>query len=307
MYHSLLVPLDGFSFGEQALPLALSIARRAGANLHLVHVHVPYDAKYADSLSPFAHAQDVKADERALAYLDGLVQRLPADSGVPVTKVVLEGPGVPEALEQYATTVGIDLVVMTTHGRGPLSRFWLGSVTDELVRMATRPVLVVRPQEEAPAFARELALHHILIPLDGSALAEQVLEPTVALGTLMKTQYTLLRVIGALRVSGLRPPDDSLLGVSESALEAMRSEAEGYLQAVAERMRARALPVQTHVALGSQPAVTILDEAQARGADLIALETHGRHGMRRLIMGSVADKVLRGALTPVLVHRSRIK
>ena len=85
--------------------------------------------------------------------------------------------------------------MMTTHGHGPLSRFWLGSVADEMVRRATTPILLVRPHEKAIDLAAEPVLRHILIPLDGSALAEQVLGPAAALGSLLQCDdYTLLRV-----------------------------------------------------------------------------------------------------------------
>ena len=87
---------------------------------------------------------------------------------------------------------------MTTHGRGPLTRFWLGSVADELVRRASVPLLLVRPHEGVPDLAQEPILQHLLIPLDGSELAEQVLEPAVALGTLMAADYSLLRIYGPL-------------------------------------------------------------------------------------------------------------
>src|SRR5438067_676921 len=108
---------------------------------------------------------------------------------------------------------GADLVVMTTHGRGPLGRLWLGSVADALVRDLAMPLLLVRPQETAPDFKREPLLKHLLLPLDGSPLAEQMLEPAVALGTLMEADYTLLRVI-----KPVVPIDDRLEGTSAAQL-----------------------------------------------------------------------------------------
>lgn len=97
---------------------------------------------------------------------------------------------------------------MTTHGRGPVSRLLLGSVADRLVREVPIPVLLVRPHEAAPDLASEPVLRHILVALDGSALAEQVLEPVVALGTLMQADYSLLRVYGPLVDTHLDPMAD---------------------------------------------------------------------------------------------------
>src|SRR5579864_5952747 len=182
MYRSLLVPLDGSSFGEQALPLALSIARRSDASVKLVQVHVPFTVLYADSIAPGTYEAEAKVLEQQRAYLDGMVKRLTSVSSTPVTSALLEGQAVAETLNGQATATGAGLIVMTTHGRGPLSRFWLGSVADELVRRATTPILLVRPQEKALDLASEPVLRNVLIPLDGSALAERVLGPAGALG-----------------------------------------------------------------------------------------------------------------------------
>jgi nucleotide-binding universal stress UspA family protein len=146
--------------------------------------------------------------------------------------------------------------------------------------------------------------------LDGSALAEQMIEPAVGLGSLMGARYTLLRVIKPV-LSGPSPLEggsltervETLMKRIQTMQESLREEAENYLKQVAGRLRDRSLDVQTQVAVEQQPAVAILQEAGSSAMDLIALETHGRRGLSRLILGSVADKVVRGAPVPVLVHR----
>lgn len=302
MYRSILVPLDGSTLAEHALPLALGIARQADATLNLVQVHVPFALMDADSLSPGTYAAEAKVKEQERAYLNGMLERLTSDSPVPVTSALLEGPVIAEMLNAHAITTKADLVVMTTHGRGPLSRFWLGSVADEMVRRATTPILVVQPQEKPADFQAESRLRHILIPLDGSALAEQALEPAIALGSLMQADFTLLRVYG--------PEIDfnfvqySALSGFDSATQGLREKAQDYLTQVAARLKEQGIKVQMHVVLGQSPANTVLASAQRLGMDFIALETHGRRGLTRLLLGSVADKIVRGASIPVLVHRS---
>jgi nucleotide-binding universal stress UspA family protein len=118
MYQSLLVPLDGSTFGEQALPLALSIARRAGAALKVMHVHSPLAAVYVDSPAYYDAALDLHLKKQQQAYLDGVVQRLRDASSVHVTAELLEGQAA-EAIRALASSTGVDLVVMTTHGQGP--------------------------------------------------------------------------------------------------------------------------------------------------------------------------------------------
>jgi len=307
MVRSLLVPLDGSTFGESALPLALTIARRAQATLQVVHVHVPL--LYFDTTMGYESEVDDRIRQQEQAYLDSVVQRLAAVSAIPVKAVLLNGQVV-DTLHAHAQATGVDLMVMTTHGRGPLSRFWLGSVADELIRRTPTPLLLVRPQEGEPDLTKERLLRHVLIPLDGSALAEQILEPALALGAPLGADYTLLRVIKPLLplypeafTTTVVEPGHAMIEQMQELHEKVKGEAQTYLDGVAERLRARSHRVQTRVASGVQPAAAILDEAGACGSDLIALETHGRRGLSRLLMGSTADKVIRGSSLPVLVCR----
>src|SRR5262249_42499567 len=134
MYRSILVPLDGSTFGEHALPAALSIARRAGASVKVVHAHAPV---FANGLMS-TYTLDTQERDYARSYLGEVILRLRKATKVPVSSALLEGP-VADTLAAHVTAAGADLVVMTTHGRGPLSRFWLGSVADELLRRLTVP------------------------------------------------------------------------------------------------------------------------------------------------------------------------
>jgi nucleotide-binding universal stress UspA family protein len=309
MYRSVLVPLDGSTFGEHALPLAAGIARRAKAALEFVQVHVPLAGMYVDRMPPLENTLDPMLRQQERAYLDAVVRRLSDLGDASVTAALVEGP-VLDALQERVKATGTDLIVMTTHGRGPLARAWLGSVADGLVRRVGIPVLLVRPQETAPDLAREPAPLHVLIPLDGSDLAERIIEPAVALGVLLEAEYTLLRVIKPMVIGNYNPSDAVVGGLDYSLLRELqtlheqdRKDAQKYLEAVAARLRERSLRARTRVAVNAQPAVAILDEVKANRIDLVALETHGRSGLPRLFLGSVADKVLRGATVPVLVQR----
>ncbi len=295
MFRTILVPLDGSEFGEHALPVAAAIARRTGGRVHLARVHVPVEVVEA-----FGGLADVQALVAERDHLESMARRLTA-AGVPTASALLYGPTV-EALARHAQDCRADLVVMTTHGRGPLGRFWLGSVADPLVRRLTMPVLLVRPCEGPPDLGREAPPRHLLVALDGSDLAEAMLPTAAEMAELLGARLTLVRVV---EPPGGQPSDPSGLFIpwpDKRLTDRMRDEADAYLERLAAPIRERGLDVRTRVAIHTDPAASVLQEANTLGCDLVALETHGRRGLSRLILGSTTDKVVRGAAAAVLTH-----
>jgi nucleotide-binding universal stress UspA family protein len=286
-FRSLLVPVDGSPFGEHALPLALGIARRAGASVRLVHVHSPLESVYRADRLYFDTGLDALLKWERRAYLDDLVRRVAKVADVPVTSVLMERREVAGSLSA-AAGLGADLVVMATHGRGPLGRAWRGSVADGLLRRASVPVLLVRGYDAPADLTGDPPLRHVLTALDGSELAEQALGPAVALGALRGADHTLLRV--------------APLSADSPAGDDPHAAAWGYLRRVEDRLGGRTRRVRAQVFLDQQPtAEAILWYARRHDADLIALATRGRGGLGRLLRGSLADRVVRGADVPVLV------
>jgi nucleotide-binding universal stress UspA family protein len=303
MNHGIVVPLDGSPFAEQALPLALAIAGRAGAPLDLVQVHLLYALRDpASAWLPYDSTLETKLQDQERTYLEGVAARLRQETAVPVRATLALG-SVVDAILGHMQNQPADLLVMTTHGRGPWGRFWLGSVADELVRRCPVPLLLVRPQEAASGPAPEPGLGHFLVPLDGSTLAEQGWTVALPLAKLMGARFTLLTAVEPVWLPGYDPTGSDMAGFDKPLLERSQAAAQDYLDRVAERVRAEGFKVQTHVAVGRKAAPAILEQARADGADVIALATHGRSGMRRAMLGSVADKVVRGAPVPVLLCR----
>jgi nucleotide-binding universal stress UspA family protein len=288
MYRSILVPLDRSPLSEQALPLALAIARRAEARLDLVVIHAHYDLEDTHACwAPFDRPVDAEWMRREQDYLDATAKRLASTSPVPGTTALLAGSNllaefVADGILERAQACGTDLIVTATRARGFLDRLGYGSVADQLVRRASVPVLVLPPREAAPTLSPEPTLDDVLIPLDGSPLAEQVLGPALGLAGLMGSRCGLLRVAA---------------GLPEVA------KAEEYLNGVAARLEGRGLTARTHVLVARHAAEAILEEAAARPGSLIALATHGRGGLTRLLLGSVANKLVRAAASPLLIYR----
>jgi nucleotide-binding universal stress UspA family protein len=315
MFRTILTPLDGSTFGEWALPMALAIARRSVASLSLLHVVPPPATLYSEN-ALFIEDSDLESYVRehqrsaSLYYLGAVAKRLKGLAAPGAAQVVVEGE-VRDAIRSQAELGRADLVVMTTHGRGPLGRLWLGSVADELVRALPMPVLLARPKDGAPDLEREAGLKRILIALDGSGLAEQVLAPAAEIGRLTGAELLLLRVVRPITLTEYGWSGPSAVYLTQAIGELNEWEkrqcesAEKYLEATAAPLRAHSLAVRTRVVVEEQPAVGILQEAQRGDADLIALATHGRRGLSRFFLGSVADKVVRGGRLPVLLVRPK--
>jgi nucleotide-binding universal stress UspA family protein len=308
MYRSILVPLDGSPSAEFAVPVAQGIARRTNGGVHLVHVHVPLTVTAGalhSATVPFYRDWEAEAKGQEEAYLDSLRRRLPEWGAVTVDHELAEG-SVVDTLVRCAEEAHSELIVMTTHGRGPLARAWLGSVADGLARRSSLPVLLLRPTADPEPMGEHL-FRNVLITLDGSPLAEQILGYALTLGGLVGARYTLARVVSPALPTGYAPMPEAMLTEANYGpeLQLLVQEAEAYLGMVASRLREEGQKVETQVVVETQAALGILEFAREKAVDLIAMATHGRSGISRLLLGSVADKVLRGTTAPVLLYRPR--
>jgi nucleotide-binding universal stress UspA family protein len=295
VYRQIVVPLDGSKFAEAALPLALTLSRKTGANVHLVTVVEPIPA--------FAYEEwEAAAEEWSVAYLAKLKEDLNALAGGAVTTALLTGHAV-DALQEEASSCEADLVVLATHGRGALTRMWLGSVADGFLRHTDRPVILVRPDEEhLPPADFEHEFETLLVPLDGSELSESALTHATSFGELFGSAYHLTRIV-AYPIDLGSPYLPHTAQMNQTLVEQARAMAAEYLESHAQRMRRRGLRVTTSVAVDAQAGHGILTESEEVGCDGIAMATHARKGLSRALLGSAADKVLRGTHVPLLLYR----
>jgi nucleotide-binding universal stress UspA family protein len=296
----LLVPLDGSALAETALPSALGLARRLGAEVHLVSVvsdlpPVPLAAGDGELITRWFEAEESRANEYLQKVREGL--SLTGTGGV-VTHV-RSGP-VARTLDAVAAELDVDLIVMTTHGRGTWQRAWLGSVADVMIRQGHRPVLLLQERDLGPVSAHG-APRRVVIPLDGSEAAESALE---AANLVVDRASTTLELILILQEP--MPMATSYLphAVAEGGLaEARKLRSQEYLEGVATRLRNEGFQVNFRVITAGDAGQGILRHLEGSGADMIALSTRGRGGAARFVLGSVADKVIRSSPVPVLVAR----
>ncbi len=300
-FRSILVPLDGSPLGEAALPWAIALAAASRAKLRLVLVHQSPPPVWSDAAARLFTRVELALRRSERDYLRRHAAHARRGSRIQVATVVLDGP-VARTLLEYVTDSGADLVVMSTHGRGPLQRAWLGSVADQLLRSLRIPLLLVRPVEGETAAPATLTGGELLVPLDGSALAEAVLPHAAGIARVFNAPVTLLQVVPPV-VLATDPALPFPQGFDEELTANARDDAQDYLDGVAEQLRETGVRATAVAVLGGNPAETVLDASRAPAVRLVALATHGRGGVRRLVLGSVADKLIRGAERPVLVVR----
>jgi nucleotide-binding universal stress UspA family protein len=299
-YRSILVPLDGSGLSEQALPLAVAIAERAKAKLRLVLVHQLAAVPLSSEGRQLYVSLEMEARKSERAYLKAFSDQLKKQSGVATTSTTLTGP-VAGTLCDYIRDSGVDLVVMTSRGRGGLHRLWLGSVADAVIRGSSVPVLLVRAQENPSPTPVLENLRRILVPLDGSPLAEAILDPAMELASLAEAELMLVQVIQPLAPPLERPV--APLTFDEELTSLRRNEAGDYLKDLAEECGEAGVKATYSATLGRNVADTILGLAESPTVGLIAIATHGRGGLKRVALGSVADKLVRAAPRPILVYR----
>ena len=300
MYKMIMAPTDGSGFDREAIRVALRIAERSQAKVRLVRVHCT-GAFFGMESGPEAATVSVKVLEqerdRVLNELNNLAADCRTTSDAEIEVSLEDGP-VPDALHAYAKRNKVDLIVMSSHGRRGIARLTLGSVTDSLIRRTTIPVLVAKPHPSYVSSQVPDAFKRIVVALDGSSVAEQILPGVVALAELEESELTLLRVVV--------PSTSSQKAIANECTPWWDREvaaAEAYLFRAAAKLREDGLRTRTDVVIGENIAQSIADYAARESADLVAIATHGRGGLSRALIGSVADALTRTSHTSLLVLR----
>jgi nucleotide-binding universal stress UspA family protein len=299
MMQRIMVPLDGSTFSESALSTAFGLARRHGSTVHLVRVHEsPTPVAGPEGPAMYDPALDQELEEKGRRYLEVMRAWTNGDDRVHAITAYLHGP-VTECLTTYVRDEAIDLVVMTTHARGGVSRALLGSVADGLVRHSLAPVLLVRPgRQAAPAPDTTPMFRRVLLPVDGGPVGDRMIEHAVAVTGAAGVEYTLLRVVttggGTVRAALPHRGEDPGSRVQRATVQSA-------LGTKAKELVARGVEVRPQVVVGDDAAEAILRHATEHRFDLVAMATRSRGGLERLLLGSVADRVLQAAETALLL------
>lgn len=315
MFSKILVPLDGSERAERALAVAGQLAGAShGAVILLRVVNDAPDTSALLTTAPLARADYLDRDEReARAYLDEMVGSASLRGARVETRV--EFGITAEVILDSAAAWNVDAIVLCSHGRTGFSRWALGSVAQQVVRHSTVPTLLLRERGRLPMDRKENdgRLFRMLVPLDGSELAEAALESAIAFGGLMTApdafEAHLVRVLPFIRTQ----ERDALR--EQAALDAS-----AYLERVAKQITAypyaERLCVTTAIVYDLDPAGAlariaegdsgVVGTAVVDGCDMLAMATHGRSGLARLAMGSVTDRALSATALPALIVRPQL-
>jgi len=314
MYKKMLVPLDGSELSEVVFPYAKELAVRLDLEVILFHVHSSDEHEATHLYKAYIeHKADIIKRQAEEVQQKTIIE--PKGKAVKVRgELVIGYP--PEEILRYADENDIDLILMATHGRSGIKRWVMGSVADKVLRASKVPVWLVRIGVPDEIVYDKWPKRTILVPLDGSELAEAVLPHVIALA---KQRGTELVDVVLLRVSEppVMPPYyspsarfETSTGVAHvtpkeyirAAIAGCRAEAKQYLTGVEKRLREAGLKVQSEV-LEGEPTTKIMEYASMNPFNLIVMSTHARSGMSRWTYGSVATKVLQGVTSPIFLVR----
>ncbi len=311
MYPEIIVPLDGSELAEQVLPYTELFAGALSVPVELVQAFDILMTALQGSreyVTIRAHLERI-GRERAVQSLMPARQRL--ESAGCVVGIAVE---LGQAADVIAAQAGIDptaLVMMSTHGRGGISRWALGSVADKVLHTIHNPLLMVRAADRGGPVS-EASLQTVVVPLDGSALSELAIPHAVGVATALSANIVALRVTPTEghyrhRISMIAPPPGTAqtfhLATPSELLAEDAATAAAYLADVKDRIAAdRQIETTVEHIVSDDAAQTIVERASTQSS-LVVMTTHGRGGLGRLMMGSVADRVIRHSNAPVLAIR----
>ena len=294
MVQKVMVPLDGSSLGEEALPAAFRLASRTGSHVHLVRVRREAEARSCGDVRAFPATSPPSLEQE---YLENVAAGCEQEWGIRAHVRLLHGE-IPASIVGYAVDAAMSWIVMTTHGCGGISKALVGRVAQAVAHRSAVPVMLIRPQQ-ATRLATRREQNQIVVPLDGSAFSESALTPALALSTALNASVTLLGVVAPAAVWLPHLPST----FAETVAGTPRADADVYLECIAADLRAEGVHIDIDTVTNSAPAAGILDYISRHDVAAIVMAAHGRSGGTRVSVGSVADRLMRDAATPLVLFR----
>ena len=298
MFSRMLIPLDGSETAENVLPYGRRLAAVAHVAVELLGVVEMADiaGDIAANQATYAEALIREAVRNSTEYLESVARTFRNGK----VRCTVEQGRPQDVITAAAAAESDTLIAMATHGRSGVSRWLLGSVTEKVLRGTINPLLVVRAPGDSKTDG-EAVLSSVIVPLDGSDIAETILSPVAALAKALEMQVILLRVYGVpLATYG---EDDYYVPDYLELKDQIKDEADSYLNSRAGLLRQQGVAEVSTVIIEGSAADAIISLARKTPDNLVAMSPYGRSGLQRWILGSVTEKVVRHCEDPVLIVR----
>jgi nucleotide-binding universal stress UspA family protein len=302
MFRKILVPVDSSEESRSILRWAVTLAKATNAEMTLLSVIDPEDMRYVEASAYAEEGTDVTAQisKKLNAELEAEAISL-GKTGVEIAVRVVKGPPA-EMIVAEAEAIGSDLIAMSTRRESALARGILGSVTDRVLHSTAIPLLILQPEEMSDESIGAGFVRHIVVPLDGSALSEVAITPAIEIARATGAELVFTEVV-SIPTYGV-----DMGGVGYGSVEYAErlgtkleeQQAANYLQGFVQNAESLGIKARAEVRVGN-PSIQIVNEAAATEGSIIVMATHGAGGIKRWVIGSVADKAIRSAHRPVLV------
>ncbi|KPK59219.1 MAG: hypothetical protein AMS21_10110 [Gemmatimonas sp. SG8_38_2] len=293
-----LYPTDFSKCASHALPQAFNMAKEYRAELHLLHALVLYEGDPGNAAHRLPDMEELYGvlEENAEIQMRSAVEEHGGE-GFSVRSAQVRSVSAPGAILDYANENDIDLVVMGTHGRRGLRRLLLGSVAEEVVRLAPCPVLTV--PERADTVSTK-TLKRIVVPVDFSEYASLALTYAKELSAVHAAEMHLLHIVDEIVYPDFYPPVTPSGG---SMSDELRDQSLERMQSLLSELPGPESQAQIHVRAG-RAAPAIAEFAEEQGADLIIIASHGLTGLSHILLGSVTEQLIRRASCPVFTVKA---
>lgn len=300
MFDTILVPLDGSQLADCVLPHVLAIASSFDAEITLLRVLEKNQAGKSTQLFDLVNWQINKT--KAALYLDKTQARL-QKLNIRIRTEVLEGL-IAEGITEYAQNQGIKLIIMSSHGRHGLTQWGISSITQKIILSAQTSLLIIRAHQYG-VYSDELSAaplyQRILVPLDGSQRAENILPIITQLARFHKSQIHLVRVVQTPEMARQMPPVSEDIDLSSRVVERNREEAAHYLKQLKSRSYLEGIAVQTHLIASGNAAVALHQLEEHEQIDIVALNAHGYSGHHQWPYGSMVNNFILYGKVPLLI------
>jgi nucleotide-binding universal stress UspA family protein len=300
MFDTILVPLDGSQLADCVLPHVVAIARPFNAETTLLRMLEKNQAGTSAQLFDLVNWQINKT--RADLYLEKTKAWL-QESGVVVRKKIMEGL-VADGITEYAQNQGTKLIVLSSHGRNGLTQWGISSVTQKIILNAQTSLFIVRAHQygiHSGEFSKTLLYQRILVPLDGSQRAENVLPIITQLAQFHKSKILLVQVVQTPEMARQMPPAPEDIDLSNRVVTRNRVEADRYLEELKSRSYLEGIAVQTHLITSDNVAVALHQLGEQEQIDMVALSAHGYSGNHQWPYGSMVNNFIMYGKVPLLI------